>query len=87
MEDATYGSDSLLTHGLLSAIGAFIFSGVPHPEDREPRVESQIREQLVENLREIFRARMPAADVSDDVALGRAVEDLAIRFRIRGQGF
>jgi hypothetical protein len=68
-------------------VGAFIFSGVPHPEDRERRVESQIREQLLESFRDIFRARMPAADVSDDLALGRAVEDLAIRFRIRGQGF
>jgi hypothetical protein len=65
------GSDSRLTHGLLSAVAATIFAGALDP-------------QLTEMLRETLRTRMPAVDVSDDVALGRAMEDLAIRFRDQG---
>ena len=61
-------SDSRLTHGLLSAVGSALFAGA-------------LDAQLTEMLRETFRTRMPAVDISDDVALGRAIEDLAIRFR------
>jgi hypothetical protein len=61
-------SDSRLTHGLLSAVASALFAGA-------------LDAQLTEMLRETFRTRMPAVDVSDDVALGRAVENLAIRFR------
>lgn len=61
-------SDSRLAHGLLSAVASALFAGT-------------LDVQLTEMLREAFRTRMPAAYVTDDVALGRAVEDLAIRFR------
>ncbi|HET6918741.1 MAG TPA: hypothetical protein VFI46_04660 [Jiangellaceae bacterium] len=74
MDDASSVSDSLLTHGLLSAVGAAVNAGALDP-------------QLTEMLRGHFRRRTPTVDVADDLALGRAIEDLAIRFRVRGQGF
>jgi hypothetical protein len=67
-------SDSRLAHGLLSDVAAAVFSGT-------------LDAQVTEMFRETFRKGMPGVDVSDDLALGRAIEDLALRFRVQGQGF
>ena len=73
MDDVSSVNDGLLAHGLLSAVCAALNAGALDPH-------------LTEMLRETFRRRMPTVDVADDRVLGVAVEDLAIRFRIRGQG-
>ena len=76
------GDHFLLTYGLLSCVAAKIFSGIPVEGDK--RLPSRDAE-LIDMLRRTFRERNPAVDVSDDKALGRAIEDLAIEFRDQAQ--
>jgi hypothetical protein len=72
----------LLAHGLLSCIAARVFSGIPVEDDRrEPARDAE----LIDMLRRTFRQRSPHVDVSDDRALGRAIEDLAITFHDEAQ--
>ena len=77
-------NDDLLVFGLLASIAAGIYAGLPHPDDRRPP-ESVVDEQLLEHLRGAFRRHRPSVDVSEDVALGRAIEALAVSFRDRAQ--
>jgi hypothetical protein len=67
-----HSSDDLLAHGLLSDVGATLNAGA-------------LDSQLVHLLRSTFHTRMPDADVSDDAALTRAVEQLAWRLRDRAE--
>lgn len=84
LTNAGHESDDnlLLTYGLLSCLAAKILSGIPVEGDK--RLPSRDAE-LIDMLRQTFRERNPAVDVSDDKALGRAIEDLAIEFRDQAQ--
>ena len=75
-------ADDLLVHGLLSCLAAKVYSGIPVEGDR--RAPSR-DEALIDMLHKVFRRRNPSLDLSDDRALGVAIEDLAIQFRDRAQ--
>lgn len=62
----------VLAHGLASDVAATIFAGKLDP-------------RLMEMLRRTFRSRSFELDVSDDIALGGAIEDLAMKFSDQAQ--
>lgn len=67
-------SDDQLVTGLLNIVSAHVYSRIPHPE---PRPDEGWPEAFCNDLRHVFSKHRPDVDVTEDVALGRAIEALA----------
>lgn len=85
MNDASTRTGDMLMYRLLSGMAGAIYASEPDPLDRRPPSNEEVWRQLMENLRGAFSQHRAEVDVSSDVALGRAIETLAIGFRDQEQ--
>jgi hypothetical protein len=82
MEDWTPGEgDAYLVRSLLNMAAANVYSRVPHPK---PRPDEGWPDHFLNDLRRAFGKHRPDVDVTEDVDLGRAIEELT-RYWFRDQ--